>query len=480
MSIAGPGLRTACRLVRGAAGLGLALIAALPLRAEPVAVISEQQARAALAEALTTGQTTTAWHLARGLIAAHPQDFAAHLALSEAEAGLGRPDAAVQAARRASQLARGPEQRFKAALARAQAAEAAGGPGSEIAAQFWTRRAWELAPHDAWRQVAAGEFARLRNAARLQVQLGFSLAPSSNVNNGSRESLIELPGWGGLLWQLAPQNRALAGWWAEANVTGRYRLRDSATSATFLRFAAARREVRLSSGSVRLLEDWRAQQILAGNTPPAMPNYDHGMVELGLQHQWRAGQSLLTAGVGIGHSWYGGRDLGDQLRLDLGAERGLDAATSVFGGLLLERHWRKPGQGQDNDVLALQGGISRQLASGDRFRLAVTGRDSRSDNVDQRHQALGLRLGWEKAEPVAGVRIEASLGAETRRHDASMLAPNGRRDLRLDGSVSLRFDKMDYMGFVPVLNLNASKVNSNVALHRGRDIGITMGFRSQF
>lgn len=469
--------RAAARI---AAALALALMApATSAAAEGATVtISRAEARAALADALARGRPDIAWHLARGLIAADPGDFDAHAALSEAEVGLGRPAEAARSARMAARLARGPNQRFEAALLRAQAAEAQGSTAGGVAAMFWARRAVELAPLDAYRHMASGELSRLRAASPLQLQFSLSLAPSSNVNNGSRRSHVELPGWGGLLWELSPQSRALSGWVGEAAVAGRYQLRASNASASFLQFSAQRREVRLSRDSRDLLTAWRNDEIAAGRVPPPMPDYDYGQVELGLQHYWRAGPATLNLGATVGHNWFGGRDLSDYLRLEAGAERGLDDRTALFGGLVLERHWRKSDPG--SDVAQLRGGVQRLTATGDRLRLSAEARNTASASVDQRHRALGLRLGWEKAQAVAGIGIEASLHAEARRYAPSMLAPGGRQDMRIEATLSLRLDRFDYMGFVPVVNLNASRVNSNVGLHDGSDAGITLGFRSRF
>lgn len=455
----------ACLLLAGGAGAG-------------TVTVSAAEAREGMRHALAAGQHDVAAELAQAILRRLPGDYAAHAALAEIALARGDTGAARAAAGRAAALARSPRERFESSLLRARATERAGGALAPVAAMFWTRRAAELAPHPAYRQAAAGEMQRLRAQSRLHLNLGVTLTPSSNVNNGSRETHVELPGWGGLAWVLSPQSRALSGWIAEAAVSGRYRLAETAVSARFLRFAAVQRKVRLSGESRRLLADWRAGQIAGGATPPADPDYDFAAVEVGLQQVMLLGRTQLALGATAGHNWSGGRDLADYLRLEAQAERGLSEGLAVFGTGTAERQWRDGGARVD--TLSVQAGLLRRLAGGDRLRLVLGARRTNAAAVDTRHGAVLARLGWEPARPLAGLRIETSMGAERRLYDPSMLAPAGRRDLRLDAGVSMTFQKLDYMGFAPTLDLRASRYRSNVRLHEGRDLGVSFGFRSVF
>lgn len=458
----------------------LVCLTSCPALAGPTVTMPPDTVRHEMRQALAAGDAPTAWHLAQALLQAGVHRYDALIALAEAERRLGRPAAARRATQQAATLASTPKQRFETALLRAYAAEDDGAAGA-LVAQFWTRRAIQLAPMEAHRAAAIGELGRMRASAPLHLQLSFTAAPSSNVNNGSRETHITAPSdLGGGLWQLAPQARALSGFVAEAGISARYRLQHNATSATHLRFAAQRREVQLSRAARDQIEAWRQQQIAFGLPPPAMPNYDYGALEAGVTRSWRSGPQRYSLGATFGHAWFGGADLEDYMRLEASGDRALSQTTVLFAGLSAERHWRKPGTGQDSDILALQTGVQHQIASGDTLRFALSGRNLLSGDVNQRHQAVGLRLGWEKAAPVAGLRLSASLGAEARHYDASALAPGGRRDLRLDAGLSLEFQRMDYMGFVPVVSLSANKVNSTLALYKGHDTGISFGFRSRF
>lgn len=464
--------------LRRAAAAGAACLLLAGGAAAQTVTVGAAEARAGMRQALAAGQHEMAGQLAQAILRSLPDDYASHAVLAEIALARGEAAPARAAAGRASALARSPRERFESSLLRARVTEQAGGALAPLAAMFWTRRAAELAPHAAYRQAAAGEMQRLRAQSRLQLNLGVTLAPSSNVNNGSRETHIELPGWGGLSWVLSPQSRALSGWIAEASVSGRYRLAETAVSARFLRFAVVQRKVRLSGESRRLLADWRAGQIAAGATPPADPDYDFAAAEAGLQQVMLWGRTQVALGATAGHNWFGGRDLADYLRLEAQAERGLSEGLAVFGSTMAERQWRDGGARVD--TLSVQAGVLRRLAGGDRLRLVLGARRTSSASVDTRHEALLARVGWEPAQPLAGIRIETSMGAERRDYDPSLLAPGGRRDLRLDAGVSLTFQRLDYMGFAPTLDVRASRYRSNVKLHDGRDLGVSFGFRSVF
>lgn len=465
--------------LRRAALAGMIGLLASSVAAQTVS-ISAEEARAGLRQALADGRLDVAEPLAQAILRRAPQDYAAHAALSQIALQRGDVVLADRATRQAVAHARSPRDRFEAALLRARVTEQADGPLAGVAAMYWTRRAAELAPHPAYRSAAVGELQRIRGEARLQLNLGVSVAPSSNVNNGSRETYIELPGWGGLAWLLSPQSRALSGWVAEATVSGRYRLAESAVSARYVRFAAQQRKVRLSGASRRLLDDWRAWQVAAGNAPPPDPDYDFAAVEAGVQQIMVLGKGQAAFGATLGHNWFGGRDLSDYLRLDAQLEQAVAPGVMLFGSAQAERQWRKGAAEPVVDTLTLQAGAVRHLESGARLRLSLGARHTEAASLDTRHKALMGRIGWEPATPMAGVRIETSLGIEGRRYDPSMLAPQGRRDLRLDAGVSVTFQKLDYMGFAPMVDLRASRNASNVKLYDGRDLGIAFGIRSVF
>lgn len=421
-------------------------------------------------QALTDGDARRALRFADALLERDAADPAALILRARAARELADYGQSRQAARAAWAAAETAAQRYGAALAMAQALAS---DGRRTEAQFWLRRAAEAAPSPAARAIAMRDFQYVRARNPLQIRLDFSVAPSSNVNNGSRHQFIELFG---LPFLLSPDAQALSGGTASAGVSLRYRLAESQVSRTELRLAGSYRHVWLSASS-------RAAAPTAKGS-----DYSFAALEAGLSQRRRVGRGEISFGGTVGHNWYGGRDLSDYLRLDLGVEAPAAVEPGQFlhravlhGGVSVERQWRRDAPQRSADQISLTGGLAQPLASGDRLRLTAGWRHVSSRAADVSHQAVSARLGWDRAEPLpGGLRLSMGVAAEARDYGATAMAPQGRRDLRLEADLSVTFTRMDYLGFSPVLDLRATRSGSNVTLYDGRDYGVSLGFRSNF
>ncbi len=461
-------MRRAARIALVALGLAMAQGPAAAQDLTPA------QMRTLGFDLLSAGETGRALAVADALLVRDRQDAVALILRARVLRDLGRDAEARHAARQAWGAADSPSDRFGAALTRAQVLSSS---GNRTAAQIWLRRAVEEAPSPAARAAAMRDFRYVRGRNPLRLSFSFGIAPSSNVNNGSKHDEIE--GFG-MFGALSPDAQALSGWAAQAAAGARLRLAGDERRSTWLRLSATRREVRLSSAAVAKLDKWIADQAAMGVAVNPRRNFDFGAVEVGINHIAGFRTGAVTLGATLGHNWFGGEDMSDYVKLDLAGERGLDARRAVYGEVSAERQWRRDSPFRDADLVTVEGGLVQALAGGDRLRLGFGGRHVSSFSPDVRHEAVLARLTWEMAEPLAGVRLEASVSAERRRYDASLLAPAGRRDLRLDAGVLLTFERLDYMGFAPTLDLRASRFRSNVRIHDGRDLGLTLGFRSVF
>jgi hypothetical protein len=129
----------------------------------------------------------------------------------------GDIDGALEAARRANASADTDDERYAAAVELA-----AGNFVQErgLIAQFWLRRAAQVAPTEELREAAIRNFRAVRAQTPWSWSLGFSVVPSSNVNNGSRAETIEIAG---LPFVLSGDAQALSG--LEATLTGSVRYR---------------------------------------------------------------------------------------------------------------------------------------------------------------------------------------------------------------------------------------------------------------
>jgi hypothetical protein len=426
--------------------------------------LTPEAARNAAAQALGAGDPATARLIARALVARDPADAAAALVLAQAEDWLGNPAAARAAARAAHAAARDPAERFRAAR---QAALVDHRAGRHTSAQLWLRRAAAAAPDAAAAAQARREFriVRATNPATLTIRV--AVAPTSNLNNGSRHDRITIDG---LPFALSGEARALSGTTATLGASWRRRLAGGPGGLTELHAGFTLRKARLSAEARALAPAARGR------------DYDHAAVEAGISRRFRVAgwPGTLSVGLTAGHSWFGGADLADTLRLDLGAERAMGERAVLHAGLSLERQRRHDSARNSATVAGVSLGLLRALPDGGRLRLSFGARHTDAASLRVAHDALVARAEWTAGQSVAGIRLGAALGVEARRYGASALAPGGRRDLRLEGEVSMVFERIGYMGFSPSLDIRVARNGSNVALYDGRDIGVTLGIRSTF
>ncbi|MBD3763994.1 MAG: hypothetical protein IE927_04450 [Rhodobacterales bacterium] len=438
-----------------------ALMLALAVGAAPARDLTPDQMRRAGYDAQAAGQAELAVQIAQALIARDPADAVAHVILSRALRDLGRFDPAATAARRAWALATDDAQRYGAALAAAQALSSA---GQRTAAQLWLRRAAQVAPTPLARTIAERDHAYVRSRNPWSLRLDLSVAPSSNVNNGSSQDSFDFLG---LPFVLSGDARALSGVETRLGLSARYRLPPSGRGQTALRLSLQQTVVDLSEAA-------RTQAPGARGS-----DYDFAAVEAGLSWQ-RPGRVGWGVEATLGHNLYGGAPLSDYLRLDLTADRRLGRGRA-FAGLGLERQIRRDLAMRSASILTLRGGWTQPLARGDRLQLAAGARRSLSDAVEIDHTALTLSADWQRAAPLPmDLRLGLSLGVEARDYAISPYTADGRQDLRLTGAVSLGLERLDYLGFHPVLRIEAGQVRSNVALYDSQTLGLSLGLRSSF
>ncbi|MGL5008918.1 MAG: hypothetical protein ACRC6I_03490, partial [Paracoccaceae bacterium] len=96
------------------------------------------------------------------------------------------------------------------------------------------------------------------------------------------------------------------------------------------------------------------------------------------------------------------------------------------------------------------------------------------------NEALSLGISWQKAEPVAGIGLAAALTLEERVFEDSRYAAGGREDTKLTGKVQMTFTQIEYFGFSPVLEVQATRNRSNSALHDSQAVGVNLGITSNF
>lgn len=448
-------------------GAILSLLCAWPAgtaKAEKAVTVSLPEAREIARRAVARGQAGLARHVALGLLQADPNDSIALLVLSAAEARLGNPEAATEAGRRAFRAAHDASHRYEAATLTAQALSLA---GRHQQAKLWLRRAGQAAPNDQARAMAKANHRAVSRASRLTTQFSLSVAPSSNVNNGSeRDSVLIL----GQQFQLAGVNRALSGTEATLAAAFGWRLSQTARSRSEATLRLVARKVQLSSEAKALAPGAQGS------------DYDYALVETGFSHRLRPGATPLvwTFGTVAGHSWSGGRDLADYLRLEAGAEYAPDNRSGLALRFGAERQWRRDDPSFGADILSVSATAVRVLDNGDRVSLTLGLRDTDSANARVDHHALSAQAEWQKATPIHGVGLTAGVSLTLRRYGPTAGFPTGRDDVQMGARVGLVFERFDYMGFAPTLDVTATRTRSDYVLNDARSLGVSFGVRSTF
>ena len=457
----GPARVLAVCALLGAAGAGLAQT-----------TLSVAQMRAAAGESLRVGAPAQAEVLAGALLERDGGDLNALLIRARALRDLGRLKEARGMARRAWALSRTDADRYATALITAQVLST---QGKRTRAQFWLRRAVQHAPSPQLEAIARRDFRYLRARNPWHTQLSFTLAPNSNINNGSArdrsylnyrlsEVLFEEP----VEFQLQGAARALSGFEYGAGVQTRYRFAQSATHAHDLSFAASYRTFTLSS---------RAK----ANAPGVSgSDFAFGQVSLGYGFEQRnLGQrGRFTFGADAGQSFYGGARYASYLRLSLA--QGLLTGKRSQTRLSLDHEWQN---GQATSDTTRFGGMldwSHRRDNGALVTLSLGAERTTSPNSDLEYNALRLRGGAALARPVLGADLRVDLGAEIRDYDVSRHAPGGRRDKRYFMDVTATFRGIDYYGFSPSVTLQASTTDSNIGLYDVNRVGLSLGVRSAF
>ncbi|MFN3845633.1 MAG: surface lipoprotein assembly modifier [Paracoccaceae bacterium] len=446
-----------------AAGVLLFGLSAPAAQSEPLVLTPDGMVQMAVM-LLDRGYPEQALRFADALLQRNPQDATALIVKARAERDMAQYPQSVATARVAWRAAALPRERYGAALAMAQGLAS---DGQRLRAQLWLRRAIQEAPNEAARSVAVRDLRHVRNRSRLSLRFDLSVRPSSNVNGGTYERMIE---FFGIPLTISPDSRALSGGVVQTAVTAQYRIAESGSAKTDLRFGLVERRVWLSPSA-------KADAPMARSGTYAFSGY-----EVGLDQAWKlpALNGEATAAVSFGHNRYGGAPMSDYARLDLDVFRTFSSSLSGQAGVSLERQLRRDDPERSATIVGASAGLSQRLQSGDKVSVSFEARNTQSDADSIDHRALRTDLGWTKAKPVFGAGLSASLGIEARDYARSALSPTGREDVSLRARASLSLEKLDYMGFMPVISVEAERTRSNIALYRSQSLGVGVSIRSKF
>jgi hypothetical protein len=338
-----------------------------------------------------------------------------------------------------------------------------------LIAQFWLRRAAQVAPTEALREAAIRNFRAVRAQTPWSWSLGFSVVPTSNVNNGSRAETIEIAG---LPFVLSGDARALSG--LEATLTGSVTYRfegfDGQPAQIYGGFAVQR---------VALSDDAKAQAPEAEGG-----DYAFDALELGYSQvvsSWS--ETVVLRGEAlVGRNWYGGEPLSNYVRGGMTTRWALGDRSLASVSASLERQVRFDRDDRSAWVTRLDARRIWQVNDqGDVFGIGGGVRRAKSDSIEIDNSAVLFSVDYTWNEPVLGpATLGLGLNLEYRDYAESPFTVDGRQDWRAAVRATLGAPGWNFYGFGPTVTLEASRTESNVSLYEAEDFGVRVGITSVF
>lgn len=423
--------------------------------------LSPQEARVAAAQLLVSGQAQAAADIAAVLVERDTADVTGLLIHAQAMRTLGRHGEAQRSARAAWRGASNDQDRYGAALTMAQTLSS---DGHKMRAQFWLRRAADVAPTPALRARAARDFGFVRKTNPLSVSLSFGITPSSNVNNAPRDNTIVL---GGLVFT-DPSAVPISGVELRSDVALRYTLNQSQTWRNFV--------------GLRWSE---AHVIFTDNDVPAgvrASDYAFRRIEATVGRDFTRGPEAprQTVSASFGRLWAGGDALADEFSL---------AWSQSYARPNNQRFtWSASVGYSDRKDNALRSGVTadlsarwlRPLGSGSVLAWdAALGRTVTDSKAVTRSTA-GFGVQYHHASPILGGKGQLALASSLSDYDDPLYGPDARQDIKTTLSASLLMVNFDTYGFAPKLTVEASKTSSNINRFETQNFGIRLGVQSLF
>lgn len=447
-----------------ALAFGLAPLASF---AEGPVTLSPDQLRVIAGQSAQRGLSGQALQMADALLLRDADDLQAHLIRSRAARDLGEFTIAREAAQQAWRLAATDAEKYAASLAMAQAQAS---DKKRTRAQVWLRRAAHHAPDEVSRRVAERDYRYVRSRNPWSTQFSVTIAPRSNINNGSTEDVVTItiddhP----FPFQLQGTARALSGMEYALGASLRYRLAQTPRSRTDLSFGASYRTYTLSD---------KAEEI----APSAEgSDFASGRVFAGLTREelFLDGRLGLSLDLAVGRNTYGGAPLEDHVRAGARLRYSVTPRLAVQGGV-----WRRTAQGHgdrpDNSGWTVSADLFTMLKTRDRLGLSLSHgwNEGAADYLTYESTRVAIRYTLD--EPVWNTALSFGLGYTAKSHPESVYSADGRIENSADISMTARFDQVDYYGFVPQVTLSARRTDSNISLYDSEDFGLSVGIRSAF
>lgn len=444
--------------------LGLLLLGG-PVAAEPAALtLTPAQMRVAAAVSVSEGRNAQALRLTDALLQRDPEDVDALVSRARALRNLGEFAAAQEAARNAHRLAQDDLARYAAAMSMAQALAS---DGKRTRAQLWLRRAAQAAPSDAAARTVARDYRYVARRNPFQVQFSFGIAPTDNVNNGSRHESMFLD-LGDLTLEVPFEANAmpLSGTEASAGITLRRRLSESDSH-------ALHGHLHMEGRSYRLSSEAKAQDPTARGS-----DYAFASLGAGLRLMTGAPQTPLEWRGSVERATYGGELYADILRLGTQRALRLPGAGARIG--IGAEHLYRHDLDEEATSLELSADLMRPLERGGRLTFSLGSRLSQSDSTVLDSHTLRAGVAYDMAQPVLGSDLRVDMSLRWLDHSAYPNTVDGRQDLGATLGATAVLQDMTLYGFNPTVRVEHRVTDSNLRRQDTAETRLSFGFRSAF
>lgn len=414
-------------------------------------------------QAVLAGDLSLGYVLARRLVEADPTNARAQLLIAATAPELGLASEGRRAGRAAWRLTTDTGLRYEIARYTAKAAYE---EGRTQAAQFWLRRAADMATTTADYDQTVSDVRSLRDGQRLRYDVDLSVSPSDNLNNGARGGLLTIDDWF-TVGPLTADAQALSGVRAVAQAQLTYQLGGAGRTVVGLRsYATVNKLSAAAQGSV--------QGLLTGSDLNVV------QLEATIAHEirWPGGDWPILLTGAVGNTWSGGQNVGPHLRVE--ATTPLSRQNPMR--LTLSAEAQDPGSDAIYGLAAsIDGG---QKLGGGNLHWQLGLRASEGKRVNQSYNQISSEIGYAFGKPLGPVTISLRAGGTIRDYpEYSLVFANvtgGRQDHSAIFGVDAIFQDLQMLGYVPRISLTATATDSNVSRFETREIGVTFGIQSKF
>lgn len=422
--------------------------------------LSLDEARRVAAGFLAEGRPEAALMIADGALLGDPDHAQTLMLRARALRDLGRDAEAVEAARKAWASASTEEDRFFAAMIQAQARSS---KGDRAIAQYWLRRAAQIAPDEASRAAAVRDFRHVRRITPWRLSLDFSVAPSDNLNGAPKTNTIGA----------AINSSAVPLSGVEYSVGADYLYRVALAENRRLNFG-----INVDVSRVRFSKEAR-------DKVPDVDARDHRKERLRLSasHEARGqgGLWLAMTEVSLERRWQAAKPLADTARLDLSYGRAVTPGMIVGARVGIERERRHDFSVRDSETKDLGVNVSKQFEHGI-LRLDLILADTQSDSAFVARDTARAVLTYALAKPVKGMLPRLSLSYEAASFDMgpTNFWTDPREDREWGVSLDVTLPDMDYYGFAPEVGVSFRDRQSNYTFYETQGTDLRLGLRSVF